>query len=119
MERIFEDLRDIVMREIDDINRKGELDENSLMCAYKLIDIVKDIHEIDAHENGYSQTGMYYDGYRGNSYTGGYSNRNRDGMGRYSRNSERDDLMAKMEHMINTAGSETERQTIKRIMNQL
>lgn len=127
MERTFEDLRAIVMKEIDEINKKGELDDNTLVCAYKLIDIVKDIHEIDEKMNGgYSQTGMYpYNGY-GNSY----ATRNRDSMGRYSRDGygnsyrgySRDsdtDMMAKMEHMMNTAGSETERQMIQRIMNQM
>ena len=130
MERTFEDLRAIVMKEIDEINKKGELDENTLVCAYKLIDIVKDIYEIDEKMNGgYSQTGMYpY--MTGNSYGNSYATRNRDSMGRYSRDSygnsyrgySRDsdaDMMAKMEHMMNTAGSEQERQMIQRIMNQM
>ena len=131
MERTFEDLRAIVMKEIDEINKKGELDENTLACAYKLIDIVKDIHEIDEKMNGgYSQTGMYPQMMYGNSYGNSYATRNRDSMGRYSRdytgNSYRgysrdgdSDIMAKMEHMMNTAGSETERQMIQRIMNQM
>lgn len=132
MERTFEDLRAIVMKEIDEINKKGELDENTLVCAYKLIDIVKDIHEIDEKMNGgYSQTGMYPHMMYGNSYGNSYATRNRDSMGRYSRDGynsyrggysregERDDMMAKMEHMMNTAGSETERQMIQRIMNQM
>lgn len=141
MERTFEDLRAIVMKEIDEINKKGELDENTLVCAYKLIDIVKDIHEIDEKMNGgYSQGGMYpymyaMDGnsYRGNNnsygYGNSYANRNRDSMGRYSRdgyNSYRgysregdNDMMSKLEHMMNTAASETERQMIQRIMNQM
>ena len=78
---------------------------------------------------GYSQTGMYpY--MAGNSYGNSYATRNRDSMGRYSRDSygnsyrgySRDgdaDMMAKMEHMMNTAGSEQERQMIQRIMNQM
>lgn len=140
MERTFEDLRAIVMKEIDEINKKGELDENTLVCAYKLIDIVKDIHEIDEKMNemsGYSQGGMHPymyamkgNSYRGNSnnygYGNSYANRNRDSVGRYSRNGygysregERDDMMAKMEHMMNTAGTEQERQMIQRIMNQM
>ena len=122
MERTLEDLRAIVMKELDDINKKGELDENSLVCAYKLIDIVKDIHEIDSYEMGYSQTGrMMPYSMTGNSY------RNRDSMGRYSRDygnsyrgySRDDDMMNKLGHMMDTAGSETERQVIQRIMNQM
>jgi len=130
MERTFEDLRAIVMKEIDEINKKGELDENTLVCAYKLIDIVKDIHEIDEKMNGgYSQTSMYPHMMYGNSYGNSYANRNRDSMGRYSRdgyNSYRgysregdSDMMAKLEHMMNTAASETERQVLQRVMNQM
>ena len=122
MERTFEDLREIAIKELDEINKRGEMDENSLVCAYKLIDIVKDIHEIDSMENGYSRTGrMSY------PYNNGYSYRTRDSMGRYSRDyyrgysrdNERDDLMNKMERMMDTAGSETERQVIQRIMSQM
>ena len=119
MERTLEDLRAIAMKELDGINQRNEMDENSLECAYKLIDIIKDIHEIDSM-GGYSQTGrMMYP-------HNGYSYRNRDSMGRYSRDysyrggySRDDDMMAKMEHMMDTAGSETERQVIQRIMNQM
>lgn len=142
MAQTLEDLREIVTKEIDEINKKGELDENTLVCAYKLIDILKDIGEIESMEMGYSQANSYmmypYSMDNGNSYRGGYSNRysnpgysmrNRDSMGRYSRDysyrggysrdGEREEIMAKMEHMMNTAGSETERQMIQRIMNQM
>ena len=123
MDRTLENLHEIAMKELEEINKRGELDENSLAHAYKLIDIIKDIHEVDSH-SGYSQTG--YRPY----YMDGYSYRNRDSMGRYSRDynnyrggysrdSERDDIMAKMGHMMDTAASETERQVIQRLMNQL
>ena len=147
MERTFEDLRELVMKELDEIIRQGQLDGNALECVDKLVDIAKDIGEIEKAEMGYSQTGysMYpyawdgnsYDGngYRGNSYrSGGYSRRGRDSMGRftsnsydggmsnrggYSRESEREEIMAKMGRMMDNAASETERQAIQRIMNQL
>lgn len=132
MAHTFEDLREIVIKEIDEINKKGELDENSLACIYKLVDILKDINEIEsAEDNGYSTmyrpSHMDWNGYRGgNSYA-----RNRDSMGRYSRDygnsyrggysrdGEREEIMAKMGHMMDTAASETERQAIQRVMNQL
>ena len=141
MAHTFEDLREIVMKEIDEINKKGELDENSLACVYKLVDIVKDINEIEMTEDGGYSTAnrmyMYPHTMEGNSYRGGNTNygygmnsyaRNRDSMGRYSRDNsyrgysrdaERDEIMAKMGHMMDTAASETERQAIQRIMNQL
>ena len=135
MGHIFEDLREMVMRELEEIVKRGEMDETSLTCAYKLVDIVKDIDKIEMGEGGYSQVGrMYYpyayDG--GNSYENsyrGYSRQRRDSMGRYSRDdysnrgysreSEREEIMAKMGRMMDNAPSETERQAIQRIMNQL
>ena len=126
MAHTLDDLREIVTKEIDDINKKGELDENSLVCVYKLVDILKDIGEIEGQEMGYSSRYMMDSG---NSYRNRYSMRNRDSMGRYSRDysyrggysrdGERDEIMAKMEHMMDTAGSETERQVIQRLMNQI
>ena len=86
MAHTLEDLREIVTKEIDEINKKGELDENSLVCVYKLIDILKDIGEIEGQDMGYSGRYMMDNG---NSYRGGFSNRysgrNRDSMGRYSK----------------------------------
>lgn len=148
MANTFENLRDIVMKELDEINKKGELDENTLVCVYKLVDIVKDINEIETgEEGGYamamnSRMAYPYYAMEGGSYRGGNSNnsyarnsyaRNRDSMGRYSRENsygnsyrggysregEREEIMAKMEHMMDTASSETERQVIQRIMNQM
>lgn len=139
MENTLYDLREIVTRELDEINRKGELDENTLVCAYKLIDILKDIGEIEGQEMGYSQATMYpYSMDDGNSYRGGYSNRysndgysmrqRRDSMGRYSnrpyrggysREGDNGDMMEKLERMLRDAPSETERQVIQRIMNQM
>lgn len=131
MEHTLNDLREIVIKELDEINRKGELDENSLVCAYKLIDILKDIGEVEEHEMGYSSMMDPYPMGNGNSYRGGYSNRysmrGRDSMGRYSRNSyrgysregEHDDMMEKLERMMRDANSETERQVLQRVMNQI
>ena len=136
MGHTFEDLREMAMRELDEIVKRGEMDENSLVCIYKLVDILKDIGEIENSEMGYSQNGysMYPYAWEGNSYTGnsyrGYSRQRRDSMGRYSRDdysnrgnysrdSEREEIMAKMGRMMDNASSETERQAIQRIMNQL
>lgn len=144
MDQTMQELRMLMTKELDEIVRRGELDENSLVCIYKMVDILKDIGEIESAEQGYSQanysmypyamTGNSYNGnsYNGNSYNG-YSGRGRDRMGRftsnsydggmsnrgYSRGSEKEEIMSKMEHMMANASSETERQAIQRIMNQL
>lgn len=153
MAHTMEDLREIVTKELDEINKRGELDEPTLKCVYQLVDILKDIGEIEGQEMGYAEMMYPYamesrESYRGgnsNRYSGaGYSNRQRrDSMGRFSnaygggsnayagggsnayggsyRGYSRDgeDIMAKMERMMDTAGSETERQMIQRIMSQM
>ena len=128
MHNTYDNLRELVEKEMHEISKRGELDETTLAYLYKLVDIAKDIGEIEDQESGYS--GRYYPymmDSRGRSYNNGYSMRNRDSMGRYSRNYSNnsyrgysgDDMMAKLEHMMDTAGSEAERQTIQRIMSQM
>lgn len=133
MDRTYDDLREMLMKELDEIVQQGQMDGNTIECVYKMVDILKDLGEIEKHEMGYSQTGysMYPYAWEGNSYEGnrGYSRQRRDSMGRYSRdnysnrdysrNSEREEIMAKMGRMMDNASSETERQAIQRIMNQL
>lgn len=104
--RIYEDLKDMVEEEIDKIVKKGDLDEKQLMYLDKLIDISKDICEIEEKnemsENGYSQRmypPMYYrdnDLMTGNVADMGNSyRRRRDSMGRYSRDMYDDRMMSR------------------------
>lgn len=125
MERVYDDLREMIEKELDEIVQQGQMDGNTIECVYKMIDILKDIGEIETHDSGYS---MYPYAWEGNSYR-----RGRDSMGRftssydrsmsnrggYSRGGEREEIMAKMGRMMDGAASETERQAIQRIMNQL
>lgn len=77
MTNSYDHLRELVEREIGEIGKRGELDDMSLEHAYKLVDILKDLGEIDEQEVGYSE--RYMDRNR-------YSMRHRDSMGRYARN---------------------------------
>ena len=128
----FDGLHEILLCEIDKIVKTGEINDKQLAQLDTLVDIMKDIKEMDAEDNGYSQRGgnnsmfvsppMYpymYDNmasrnsYGGNSYNnmdynGGNSNRG----GGYSRGSMRDhyeDLMA-------NARTDQERDTIRQMM---
>lgn len=85
-----------------------------------LVDIVKDIGEIEDHDEGYSNTGripMYpyerstYS--NGNSYRGGRMRYSRDGG--YSR--ENGSTMEKLNRMMNEAFSDVERDVIRRLMD--
>ena len=125
MQKTFDKLRDMIGSEMDQITARGELDENSLACTYKMVDILKDLGEIEMNDGGYSQRYMpqypmnsYGMGgnsyrnnntmYRGNSYRNSYN-----GMGGYSRTG---DTMDKLHQMMNEAQTEHERETIRRVM---
>ena len=115
MDRLFEDLRGIVMKELGDIVSHGELDDGTLMCVDKLVDIIKDIDEIESHDGGYSNTGYNRMGYDNNS-------RGRGGMGRFGNNfrggySRDGSTMDKLNRMMNEASSDMERDVIRKIMD--
>lgn len=132
MEKTFEKLRDIIKVEMDAVVAKGELDENSLACTYKMVDILKDLGEIEMSDSGYSQRyipqysmnggnsygmggGNSYRNnntmYRGNSYRNSYN-----GNGGYSRTG---DTMDKLHQLMNEAQTEQEREAIRRVMDSM
>lgn len=63
----MQELRAMLCKELDEIAEKGELSAGSLETAHKLTDTIKNIDKIAMLEDD------------------GYSERHRDGMGRYSR----------------------------------
>lgn len=98
---------------------RGELSKETLCLIGEMVDILKDIHELDKDEmpmdEGYSRMGRSYnDGY---SYT-------RDRMGRYSSRGrsygpDREHLMDKMDQFMNQASNESERELVRRIMREI
>ena len=123
------ELKDKLCDELEEIARKGELGAGDLEIIHKLTDTIKNIDKIEMmkEDGGYSQVGDWeIDGRaynRGNSYR-----RKRDSMGRYSRDGySRDDrysrdgdrMMEEMESLLDRAGSEKERQAIRRCMQQM
>lgn len=135
MANTYEKLRDFLEDEIDEIVKGGSIDKDKLHCIYEMVDVIKDIGEIDDHDSGYSQMGgrMYYDpmmyGYSG-------ANRNRDAMGRYSRNSygrggtysggnsyrgysRTGDTMGNLQRMMDEAQTDQERDAIRRVMEMM
>ena len=123
------ELKDKLCDELEEIARKGELGAGDLEIIHKLTDTIKNIDKIEMmkEDGGYSRVGDWeiegraYN--RGNSYR-----RKRDSMGRYSRDGySRDDrysrdgdrMMEEMESLLDRAGSEKERQAIRRCMQQM
>lgn len=93
----IEQLRDMLCEELDSITKKGKLTVDSLDAVDMITHSIKSIDTIMAMEeagysNSYPGRRYYYDdGYsRRGSYARG-RNRNRDSMGRYSRNDGRMD----------------------------
>lgn len=135
MEYMYE-LKDKLCKELDEIARKPEMGAGDLEIIHKLTDTIKNIDKIDMLEDdGYSQAG-YRDGgssyNRGSSYANrgkhyvrghysreGYSNEGRGSRGGYSRHDAKEAMMEQMEMLMEQAGSEREREAIRRCISQL
>ena len=131
MEYMYE-LKDKLCKELDEIARKPEMGAGDLEIIHKLTDTIKNLNKIEMLEDGgYSQTGDWEMEGRG-SYNRGssYRGRKRDSMGRYSREGRgsrggysrhdaKEAMMEQMEALMDQAGSEREREAIRRCMGQL
>lgn len=135
MEYMYE-LKEKLCKELDEIARKPEMGAGDLEIIHKLTDTIKNIDKIDMLEDdGYSQAG-YRDGgssyNRGSSYANrgkhyvrghysrdGYSMEGRGNRGGYSRHDAKEAMMEQMEMLMEQAGSEREREAIRRCISQL
>lgn len=131
MEYMYE-LKDKLCKELDEIARKPEMGAGDLEIIHKLTDTIKNLDKIEMLEDdgGYSQAGDWE--IEGRAYNRGnsYARRKRDSMGRYSRDGRmmrggysrhdaKEAMMDQMEMLMDQAGSEKEREAIRRCMNQL
>lgn len=130
------ELKEKLCEELDEIARKPEMGAGDLEIIHKLTDTIKNLDKIEMLEDGgYSQAG-YRDGgssyNRGSSYANrgkhyvrghysreGYSNEGRGSRGGYSRNDAKEAMMEQMEMLMDQAGSEREREAIRRCISQL
>ena len=131
MEYMYE-LKEKLCDELEEIAKKGELGAGDLEIVHKLTDTIKNLDKIEMLEDsGYSQAGDWEMEGRG-SYNRGssYRGRKRDSMGRYSRDGRggrggysrhdaKEAMMEQMEMLMEQAGSEREREAIRRCMGQL
>lgn len=138
------DIKDMLFEELHEIASKGELSAGVLEIVHKLTDTIKNIDKICmleeggySHDGGYNQNGNSY-GYSGNRYSGrrggrgnsyddggydngdSYANRGKHYVrAHYSRDDGRSYMMEQLEDMMNGAGTDKEREAIKRCMRQL
>ena len=86
MDRVYEDSKRMLEREVQEITQKGAVSVEDIAMMSKLLDNLKDISIICAmEEEGYSERMMYDSDASYASYARGRgSQANRDSMGRYS-----------------------------------
>ena len=129
------DLKEMLSAELEEIARKPEMGAGDLELVHKLTDTIKNIDKICAleEEGGYSETGDLEGAYnRGSSYANrgkhyvrghysrdGYSVEGRGNRGGYSRHDAKEAMMEQMEMLMDQAGSEREREAIRRCISQL
>ena len=126
------ELKDKLCDELDEIARKPEMGAGDLEIIHKLTDTIKNLDKIEMLEDGgYSQAGDWEADRRGtygrgSSYRGRkrdsmgrYSREGRGGRGGYSRHDAKEAMMEQMEMLMDQAGSEREREAIRRCMGQL
>lgn len=123
----MDELREMLYCELDEMTKMGDLSMGSLKTIGEILDAIKDIETIDAmSQGGYSgeyanegnsMRGRYYrDGYaREGSYEGNsYRKRNRMGQfSRYSREGEKDQLVEKLETLMEDTTNGGDRQEIR------
>ena len=127
----YDKLYDMLEKELDEIVKKGALTADSLMSLDKIVDVMKDINEICDHDedSGYSQRGYVYtnggnsyrrsgNSYRDGRYSRGGANRGNSYRG-YSRRDEREEILNHLDYLMETSGTEKERQAIKDALNAL
>ena len=129
----FDRIKDMLYQEIDEIGNQNGLTIDCVEALGEMVDILKDIAEIEAMENynyqdngysngGYSQRGgrtyRYYDG---NSYNGGngsYGSRmmRRNG---YSREDGKQYMISELERMMNEVQNENDKMEIHKLVEKM
>lgn len=130
----FDNIKDLVYCEIDEISRLNKLDVNTVQILGELVDILKDIGSVEMFEEGievqddeyslggYSQRRMpiYYNdngnSYRSNRNYGGYSRRGRTG---YSRDDGKQHMIHKLEELMKEAQTTEDKDAISRLIDQM
>lgn len=143
----FDRIKDMIYDELDNISNQGQLNKESVCIIGELVDILKDMGTVEMFEDGnyfseddysinggYSRNGGYSQrgGYsRGNSYEGNGGSyrsgriymsgdsRRGGGRSRYSREDAKEHMIEKLEHLMNEAQNEKDKQSIQRLIEQM
>lgn len=125
--QMYENLRDMLEQEVTEIERKGNLDAQSLDHLYKLMATLKNTDKCIEREEGGSSYGRSYnmrgsympdmmsrDNFRDSSYRG----RSYDGRS-YDRENARQKMINRLNMLMDEATNDNERQAIMDCMNKI
>lgn len=136
----FDNIKDMVYCEIDEIAHQGKLNVNAIQVLGELVDILKDIGSVEMFEegvnvnegeysfsNGYSRNGGYSQRrpmyYEGNSYRNGGRNYNGSGYSRRGRGYSYDDskthMIEKLNHLMMEANEQKDKDAIRDLIAQM
>lgn len=136
MDKRLKDAKELLLREIDNIVKKGSISPTELDNLHKAIDSVHYIAEICKYEmetgedleEGYSERGYSMRGYSMGGWPNhndryydihAYRNGSRDSMGRYSRTDAKDHMIDNLYSMMSDTSNEAERGAIQDCINRL
>ena len=129
----YEEIKEMLCKELEQITKKGELTAGSLETVDKILNSIKNAHKIimyEEYEDGdYSRND-------GMSMEGGYSTRRRDAMGRYTRKGDyvdrggraykgysydagKEEKIEALREVMNDANSEEEKRIIHKIIRRM
>lgn len=119
----WDELRDNLCRELDEIAGKGDLSAGDLETVDKLTHTLKNLDKI-MMGGEYSNAGDWYamGNYGRESYRGDYRDnmsyrgRKRDSMGRYSRADAKDDMADKLRRMMDDAPDSRTREALEKAL---
>lgn len=105
--------RDILLGELDKINQKGSLTSESLSYVDKIIDILKDVHEMDPTiaDNYNGMPRYYYGNTRDRGYVVTPYHENHYGAGK-------SEMIEHLQRALDMAQTEQERDSIRRMIEQ-
>lgn len=135
--RVYDQIKDMLCDELEEIAKKKELTTNSLDVIYRSVDVLKDLKTIESMEMEFPSEGYSNDGYSGRmpvymyddsaSYARGRGRyAQRDSMGRYADGHDysregysRDGMKDELRMMMDRARTDKEREALRKAMDSM
>ena len=114
MDNTLERIWEMMYCELDDMGKKEKLDSKDIELIGDFVDILKDINEIDSYDI-HGRSGRMMPMYRMESSYGRGRSMN-DG---YSRHSNKDEMLDRLQDIANMAEDDKDRKAVERLMSQM